>query len=66
MFENTYVGKFWRNAKNSFPPPHVGGGHVGSRKPPKTARKISWPNAMLKKKFDFGFGFSTIKLGKEN
>ena len=34
MFENTYVGKFFRKPKNSIPPMWAVG---GSRKTPKTA-----------------------------
>ena len=33
MFENTYVGKFWRKPKNSIPP--CGGGVGGLENPPK-------------------------------
>ena len=57
MFENTYVGKFWRKPKNSISPEN---GFVFELSGKFTGK------CYVEKKFDFGFGFSTIKLGKEN
>ena len=70
MFENTYVGKFWRKPKMYIRPTPCGSGGGGLEKTRKLLFFELSENFTAKRYvkffFDFGFGFSTIQLGKEN
>ena len=67
MFENTYVGKFWRKPKNSTPPMWgVGGGPENPRKRLFFELRGHFTGKRHVEKNDFRSGFTTIKLGQKS